>query len=128
MPLRAFCSFLQSRELLGEWKRWHPFVVGLNALAGILFFSTWSAQHGLGLGYHVVSMPLRAFCSFLLAVPLTLGLVRVLYLSLNALAGILFFSTWQNDSLTGGHRREPMGSSASQCPCGHFVLFYRAFR
>ena len=87
MPFRAFCSFLHrilaTRSLRMEF-------TGLNALPGILFFST-------------------------LAV---IGFLAILIVCLNALPGILFFSTVLSRQVT------PFALFKSQCPSGHFVLFY----
>ena len=102
-----------------EWTQagTHRRGTGLNALPGILFFSTfrpvalWPSLRMVCLN----ALPGILFFSTLLSCRIQ----RQKRLCLNALPGILFFSTDREAKETAER-----AVRASQCPSGHFVLFY----
>src|SRR3989304_6190682 len=105
MPCRAF--FVPPRgehRELGEHRG-----QGLNALSGVLRFSTRAHDRRLG-RRRLVSMPCRAF----FVSPLSVAeLVSQWTACLNALSGILRFSTRAEE-----HDMSKLGQGVSQCPVG----------
>ena len=114
MPFRAFCSFL----LVGRGVAKGKAESRLNALPGILFFSL-VARDGITPTV-AVSMPFRAFCSFL---PTRCTWTTCEHSS-EAISRVSMpfraFCSFLLESIL------LLGKSGkrSQCPSGHFVLFY----